>query len=52
VKLPDLETKITFVWEVCQLDFGPIGLPDSQKCRRPDYSLALVGKHLNSGQTV
>ncbi|KAG7552336.1 Ribonuclease H-like superfamily [Arabidopsis thaliana x Arabidopsis arenosa] len=35
--------KNTFVWEVCQLGLGPIGLPGSQKCRRPDYPLALVG---------
>ncbi|CAL9247778.1 unnamed protein product [Arabidopsis halleri] len=27
----------TLLWEVCQLGFGPIGLPGSQKCRRPDY---------------
>ncbi|CAL9246116.1 unnamed protein product, partial [Arabidopsis halleri] len=29
----------TLLWEVCQLDFGPIGLPGSQKYRRPDYPL-------------
>ncbi|AED95084.1 TPX2 (targeting protein for Xklp2) protein family [Arabidopsis thaliana] len=44
-----METKITFVWEVCQLGLGPISLPGSQKCMRPDYSLALVGKHSKLG---
>ncbi|KAL9282290.1 hypothetical protein AtEden1_Chr5g0129041 [Arabidopsis thaliana] len=44
-----LETKITFVWEVCQLGLDPISLPRSQKCRRPDYYLALVGKHSKLG---
>jgi hypothetical protein len=57
VKLPDLgsilsETKITFVWEFCQLGFGPIGLSSRQKYRRPNYPLALVGRHPNSGQIV
>ncbi|EOA12438.1 hypothetical protein CARUB_v10028400mg [Capsella rubella] len=44
-----LETKIMVVWEVCQLGQGPVGLPGSQKCRRPDYPLALVGKHSKLG---
>ncbi|EOA37218.1 hypothetical protein CARUB_v10010700mg [Capsella rubella] len=44
-----LETKVIVVWEVCQLGLGPIGLPGSQKCRRPDYPLALVGKHSKLG---
>ncbi|KAG7547630.1 hypothetical protein ISN44_As12g028500 [Arabidopsis suecica] len=35
---------INIMWVVCQLGFGPIGLPGSQKCRRPDYSLALSRK--------
>ncbi|KAG7583691.1 hypothetical protein ISN44_As08g032080 [Arabidopsis suecica] len=35
---------INIMWEVCQLGFGPIGLPGSQKCRRPDYPLALSRK--------
>ncbi|CAL9248314.1 unnamed protein product, partial [Arabidopsis halleri] len=35
----------TLLWEVCQLDFGLIGLPGSQKCRRPDYPWHLVGRH-------
>ncbi|KAG7575134.1 Wall-associated receptor kinase C-terminal [Arabidopsis suecica] len=41
--------KNTFVWEVCQLGFGPIGLPGSQKCRRPDYPWHLVGRHSKLG---
>ncbi|CAL9215769.1 unnamed protein product, partial [Arabidopsis halleri] len=46
--------KNTFVWEVCQLGLGPIGLPGSQICRRPDYPLTLVGRHskLGSGSVV
>ncbi|CAL9228678.1 unnamed protein product [Arabidopsis halleri] len=49
MKFPNLSSilpgnKNTFVWEVCQLGIGPIGLPGSQKCRRPDYPLALSRK--------